>query len=350
MTKLSGPFPRNRRTDSFERRVASSLQGRIVFAEPLVIACSGGPDSVSLLVSVCRAMPSSSIIAAYFDHRLRSEFETQADAVFVRELAEKLSVEFAVGCSEFPIASSEASARVARYRWLGSILSQEGAVTLLTGHTRDDQAETVLLNLARGTGLRGARGMRLESPWPVAMSGDKAMRLLRPLLGVTRSEIDTYLEALSLEARSDSTNETLIYARNRVRHQVLPALQEVNVEVREHLARFADRVDEADLALEVWAEREFAAIGAVRGNIADIERRPLRELPAAVAAYVLEIAASRIGLELNARQINTLLECTARRGAHCDLADGRAWTDDHKLLLQIGSKIEEEDRNAIASD
>lgn len=345
MTKLSGTFPRNRRTDSFERHVASALEGRITFDEPLVIACSGGPDSVALLVSVRRAIPSSPIVAAYFDHQLRSESETQADTVFVRELAEDLSVEFAVGCSEFPLAPSEASARVARYRWLGSILSQERCATLLTGHTRDDQAETVLLNLARGTGLRGARGMRLESSWPVAMSGDEAMRLLRPLLGVTRSEIDSYLGALSLEARSDSTNETLIYARNRVRHQVLPALQEVNSEVREHLARFAERAAEADLALEAWAAREFAAMGSVRGNIAELDRRPLRDLPVAIAVNVLEIAASRIGLELNARQIATLLECTSRRGAHCDLADGYAWTDDEKLLLQAGSQIEQKDEN-----
>ena len=345
MAKLSETFPRNRRTDAFERRVASSLEGRIAFEERLVIACSGGPDSVALLVSVRRAMPSSPIIAAYFDHQLRSESETQADAAFVRGLAENLSVEFVVGCSELPLTSGEASARIARYRWLGSILSQEEAVTLLTGHTRDDQAETVLLKLARGTGLRGARGMRVESPWPVAMSGDKAMRLLRPLLVVTRSEIDTYLSALSLEARSDSTNKTLIYARNRVRHRVLPALQEVNSEVREHLARFADRADEASSALEIWAGREFAAIGIVRGNIAEIERLPLRALPVAIATNVLEIAASRIGLELNARQIATLLECTSRRGARCDLADGFAWTDDEKLLLQTAPEIEAKDRN-----
>jgi tRNA(Ile)-lysidine synthase len=270
----------------------------------------------------------------------------------VATLAAALGACVALGHADSPLPGDEATARQARYRWLarvatnvpeGTDVPEVSATAVATGHTRDDQAETVLLNLARGGGLRGAAGMEAVAAWPVPAPASAGLRLIRPLLEVSRAEISGYLEALGVEARLDPTNELSGYARNRVRREVLPALETVNSEVRAHLAEFAGRAREADEALDAWAAREFAELAAAElaageARCVRIDRRRLLALPAEVARRVIVIAGRSIGLELNARQRAALLEITSKAGARVDLSGGAGATAGQWLTLAVAEE------------
>ena len=331
-------LPRNRRTGAFERPIATFLAARVDPHEPLVVACSGGPDSVAALVATSRARAPGHTVAACFDHRIRPSEVGVADAAFVADLAASLGAAFVVGAATQPLVGDEHGARLARYRWLLSACREAGARFLVTGHTEDDQAETVLLHLARGAGLRGAAAMAAVSPWPVddeagGVGAEVARNVLRPLLDRSRTDVVAYLDALGLTAQQDETNEARAYARNRVRHDVLPALEAVNPRVRRHLAEFASRAREADDALERWAGEAVGALVAFEGGQASLDRRRLGELPPAVARRVVRLAAARAGIALDAVQTAAILEAARRRGAHLDLAGGSARTNGSTLFV-----------------
>ncbi len=338
---------RNRATGAFERRVGGALGAVASDAPPLLVACSGGPDSSAALVAVVRARqaaPGGEVLAATFDHGLRPPAETRADRAAVEALATVLGVRCLAGAPDEPLAPSEDAARQARYRWLGAAAFEVGAAACVTGHTLDDQAETVLLRLTRGAGLAGAAGMAPAAPWPVPLEGlpgaeDAAPRLLRPLLDVRRAEVLGYLDALGLAEqglapRRDPGNETLVFDRNRVRRRVLPELRRLNPRAAEALAGFARRAGRDNEALEVWAAAESARLVRVDDAGARIERAGLRALPQAVGSRVLRGAGVELGLTLAADQLEALLRIAGRRGARLDLAGGEAWTEDSELRLR----------------
>lgn len=292
-------YPRTRLTGAFERRVGATLHAHLAPDAPVVVACSGGPDSTATLIAVARVR-SASVTAATFDHRMREGAETETE--IVRRVSCDLDVGFLQGRATAALRGEDA-ARVARYRWLARACADAGAGTCLTGHTRDDQAETVLLRLARGAGARGVAGMADASSWPVSGRGTAGLRLLRPLLGVTRTEVEEYLGALGVVAARDPSNEALDYARNRVRQAVLPALTEVNGQARDHLSAFAERQREDDEALVLWARRWLGEHVEPDREGAVLPRRSLAALPKAVGCRVLMEAASGLGLRLGGRHL-----------------------------------------------
>lgn len=228
---------------------------------------------------------------------MRSQAEADTERAVVCRVAAALAVTVIEGHAT-TTPKGEATARAARYRWLGRAASQLGASACATGHTRDDQAETVVMRLARGSGARGAAGMAAGAPWPVVTPSARAVSLVRPLLEVGRAEVEAYLDALGVIAAHDSSNDSDAFARNRVRRQVLPALRAVNERATEHLAAFATRQREDDEALTVWAmkwlgEHAHAAPDAVR-----LPRTLLEAVPAAVRARVLIAAAEGLGMRL----------------------------------------------------
>jgi tRNA(Ile)-lysidine synthase len=182
---------------------------------------------------------------AHFDHKIRGE-ASDADAQFVAGIATQLGVGFHPGEADVPALaaegrlSTETAAREARYAFLRRTAAACGYSRIAVGHTRDDQAETVLLAVVRGSGLAGLGGM-------APLAGDIA----RPLLEATRAEVMAYLEARRLAFRTDETNFSLDHTRNRVRHVLVPLLEtEFNPDVKGALARLADtlRADEDYLA------------------------------------------------------------------------------------------------------
>jgi tRNA(Ile)-lysidine synthase len=214
----------------------------------VLAAVSGGADSVALLLglSQVRAAGPGRLVAAHFNHRLRGS-ESDQDQAFVEELARAGGVELILGSATADLAAArgglglEGAARQARYEFLASAADQCGARYVATAHTADDQSETILHHILRGTGLAGLAGIPRTRPLTPAAT------LIRPLLAVTRSEVLEYLKLLGKSYREDSSNLSLDLTRNRIRRELLPLLErDYSPHVRAALLRLGRIADEAD--------------------------------------------------------------------------------------------------------
>lgn len=232
----------------------------------LVVGFSGGQDSTCLLHALSRPRLKLDVVAAHVDHALRPDSAETAQEV--ARAAEALGVRCEVRRVDVPAYrralpgwSIQPAARAARYRVLVSVAQQTDAKAVLVAHTADDQAETVLLNLLRGAGLAGLSGMPLDEsiepsrlgPPLTEISADLQtgpLRLARPLLGVTRPTTLAYCAELDLPIIEDLSNLSRSYTRNRVRLDLLPALEQFNPGIRGVLARTADLAAEDAAALD----------------------------------------------------------------------------------------------------
>lgn len=211
----------------------------------VVAAVSGGPDSMTLLGLLCTLAEKHSlrIHAAHLDHGLRGE-ESEADAKFVDETCRNWGVPVVMERTDVAALrarrrlSWEAAAREARYDFLARVSASVGASAVVLGHTADDQAETVLLHLLRGTGLRGLQGMLSLSRWR-GRDGAPDVALSRPLLRVTRQETEAYCAEHQIVPRQDSSNRDERFTRNRIRMSLIPQLRRYNPAVREALTRLS---------------------------------------------------------------------------------------------------------------
>ena len=213
-------------------------------AATLVVACSGGPDSTALLHALVALQPTArlKLHVAHLNHDFRGQ-EAEDDARFVAHMAKRLGLDSTVAEDdpiayqrEMGISSFEEAAREVRYRFLTGLAHRINADAIVLGHTADDQAETILMHLIRGAGLPGLRGMREVSRWRDGPQGQSAV-LFRPLLEAKRNDTRAYCLELGIPFRVDSTNSSLRFTRNRIRHKLLPALEEYNPRVREALLR-----------------------------------------------------------------------------------------------------------------
>lgn len=246
----------------WRRTVAPVGDGRIV------IAVSGGADSCALLLAVWELVKSRrldlSVVVAHLDHGLRGE-EAAADAAWVLKLAGGLGYECRVGRAEVADRAHrsgdnlEQAARGERYEFLARTAREQGARYVLTGHTLDDQAETVLLALLRGSGAEGLSGM----PRTRALDEGGDVSLARPLLGwARRADTEAYCREQCVEPRRDAMNEDERYRRVRVRRQLIPLLETFNPRAVEALARAADLLREDAASLDGQAAKLLeAAIG-----------------------------------------------------------------------------------------
>ena len=228
----------------------------ILPGERVAAGISGGADSVCLLYMLLawRERCPFTLLPVHVEHGVRGE-ESLEDAAFTERLCAGLGLPCHVehvdmnGFALREKLSPEEAGRKLRYAAFKEALGESGG-RIAVAHNRNDQAETVLLNLARGSGLRGLGGMR-----PV--SG----RIIRPLLETSRGEIEDWLRGRGITWRTDSTNDQLCYARNRIRHIALPALTEsVNSAAAEHICRAAEKAAEADRYLEKLAEEKYSSL------------------------------------------------------------------------------------------
>lgn len=223
-------------TDSVCKKVARTLSeyGMVAPGDLVVAGVSGGPDSVCLLDCLHRLAGNFrlSVIVAHFDHGLRPA-EDSFETAFVRHVAEALGLPFATNYTlpEIrPGASREEQARLARYRFLEEVKHRYGATRIAVGHTKDDQAETVLMRLLRGSGTAGL----------AAIPPMRGETVIRPLINVTRKEVLDYLNSRGLDAVQDSSNTGNLYLRNRIRHELMPLLTGYQPRLVERLARTAE--------------------------------------------------------------------------------------------------------------
>ncbi|NBM19236.1 tRNA lysidine(34) synthetase TilS [Streptomyces sp. GC420] len=257
-------------------------------ASPLVlVACSGGADSMALASALAFEAPKLGIRAGgvTVDHGLQSGSDDRAAEVAARMTALGLDPVEAVTVTVGRTGGPEAAARDARYAALDAAADRHGAAAVLLGHTRDDQAETVLLGLARGSGIRSLSGM-------AAVSGQRG-RYRRPFLGLDRQTARKACMAQSLPVWDDPHNADPAYTRSRLRHEGLPALEKaLGKGVVEALARTASLSrDDAD-ALDAWAAEAARAVCAENG---ELEVSKLFVLPPAVRRRVLRRAAIQAG-------------------------------------------------------
>ncbi len=217
------------------------------FTAKVVVAVSGGADSMALLhlLTRVRVAWNLDLVVAHLDHNIRPE--SGDDASFVREMARRWNITFET--SRLPAealtleGNLEATARRLRYRFLAQVAvgqQVEGcAVDVAVAHTANDQAETVLMNLIRGSGVHGLAGMRAVRPLHLEKEPAPGIRVVRPLLDVSRSEIIQYLEEHDISWREDVSNQDRTFMRNRIRHELLPFLEEINPRVVASLCRTA---------------------------------------------------------------------------------------------------------------
>ncbi len=226
---------------------ALRVECRIKLADELIVAVSGGPDSLCLLHALL-ALGHRPIVA-HFDHQLRPE--SSADAAHVASLASALALRFVAGSDDVAAyaaskkLSTELAGRVLRYGFLFAQARAHGAVAVAVGHTADDQVETILMHLLRGTGLSGLRGM---GPRVILPEFDPSIPIVRPLLGIWRVDTVEYCRRHDLPVLHDTSNESRAYLRNRVRLDVIPSLEAYNSQIRRAVWRLG-RSAAADLAL-----------------------------------------------------------------------------------------------------
>lgn len=288
---------------------------------PLVVAVSGGADSVALLFLLAELASETGTVlhVAHFDHRTRRT--AAQDAQLVSDLAARVGATIRVGRAERR-PKGEDEARRARYAFLRRVAAEHGASAIATGHTRDDQAETVLLHLTRGSGLAGLAAMRPSRDGVV-----------RPLLCIGREGTTEVCKALGIAPIEDPTNRSLRFARNRIRHRVLPQLAAINPQVTVALARLADA---AAAAAEARRARAEALVGAATHDLTiDLDR--LGE-DADLREEALALAWERAtGMLLSARQRSALAaEATRRDGSSSvDLLGGRAVREYGSLRIEV---------------
>jgi tRNA(Ile)-lysidine synthase len=247
----------------------------------VLVAVSGGADSTALLqllVRLARSMPMT-LHVAHLDHGLRGE-ESVADRRFVEEMAAGLGVPFTSRVLEPAGRLSEDQARAHRHRFLGHVAQTVGAQRIATGHTRDDQAETLLLNLLRGAGTRGLAGIP-------AVRG----RYVRPLLMASRQDVEGWLREQQILWREDASNEDRSFTRNRVRHELLPLLeQDYRPGIRGRLAATAKLLqDDQDLLTRLAGEHYRRLVEPCPDGMA-LDAPGLRALPPALSRRLLRRA------------------------------------------------------------
>jgi len=233
----------------------------------VIAACSGGADSMALLLFLlhCKRELAIEVLATHVNHGLRGA-ASQADANFVTAFCRQNGVEMFLYDAEkagveIPLHASEEWARRLRYDWFDRLAAEQEAL-IATAHTMSDQAETLLLRLARGTGLHGAGGI-----------APRRGIYLRPCLCLTRCETEAYCEANGQNYVQDETNATDEYARNRVRHGAVPVLQSVNPAAEKAIARFCTQMQE----LDSWFSAEAAALLQSAATPNGYEVEPLRK-------------------------------------------------------------------------
>ena len=244
-------------------------------ANPVLAAVSGGPDSLALL-HVLHGL-GYPLVCATFNHRLRPE--AADEAAYVRQVAESLGVRFVTDSADVAAyaeaegLSIEEAARTLRYRFLFRAAREAGAQAVATGHTADDQAETVLMHFLRGAGLAGLKGMAPRVVLPVfdaVPAGYKEIPLARPLLNWQRADTEAYCRENGLSPLCDPSNADTTYFRNRLRHELIPALENYNPRIRQALVRTALALqgDEALLAEVIDAAWQKSVLELGAGFVA----------------------------------------------------------------------------------
>ncbi|MGI8858049.1 MAG: tRNA lysidine(34) synthetase TilS [Thermomicrobiales bacterium] len=301
------PQSANRLTE----RVHAAVRAVVPFAgaSNLLIACSGGADSTCLAHAVVAVAQQNgwTVTIAHVRHGLRPDDSRDDEAV--RALAASLNTPFAHGALTWPDHAqpervSEAALRAGRYAALARMARAAGAGVILTGHTMDDQAETILLHLLRGTGLTGLTGMDTSAALPIGDENSNEqtedhLRIVRPLLGIQRAETEAYCAAHRLTVIHDPSNDDQQWTRNWLRHTVLPELRTRNPAIAETLARAARTLGADAQFLEEETARAFTRSDwRIEKDVSVIDHRAFASEPPALRMRMVRTLLEQYGSSL----------------------------------------------------
>jgi len=322
---------------SLESRVSQFIRNNHLFLDTmkLLVAVSGGPDSVCLLLVLMKLHDELGfdLHIAHLNHKLRGA-ESDNDAEYVSQLAQKLDLPVTIDIRDVEEyrekhgGTVEEAAREVRYDFFAETAKSVGADTVAVGHTRDDNIETIIMHLVRGTGTRGLRGLK---PLTQLNAKTGVVKVLRPLLELTRDETIGYCRMSGYEPRIDSSNESLAPLRNQIRHQFIPLLESYNEQVGEALLRdariAADELDFMDTAAgELWG-----SIAKKHKNKVTIDKKGFTGLPLALQRHLLRQSIEKITgslKDIEVRHIESIMNAL-------DLQVGKQITLPERLLFIV---------------
>jgi len=309
--------------------------------QTIVVGVSGGADSMALLHILNQLMPRLNFVlhAATFDHQLRGA-ESAGDVQFVEQVCHEWGIAVTSGRADVSKmahqkqVSIETAARLARYDFLAETAYNAGVNIIAVAHHADDQAETVLMHLLRGAGTHGLAGMTLRSSVP----GHTDLSLIRPLLQVSRADIETYCEQHQIAYRYDSSNADTSILRNAIRLNVLPTLADYTPQVRSTLTRLAEiaAVEDDYLQQHVLNFTQSDEVSVLAERIT-IDRNAFLGLHAALQRRVLIWAITQAGIseDMSANLIVDAIEIAKRgqQGAIALLGSGFRLRVEYSLLV-----------------
>lgn len=277
---------------------------------PVVAAVSGGADSLALLYWLVEG--GERPLVAHFNHQLRPS--AQAEANFVRQTAQTLGLAYFEGTADAGAwaaqqhLSVEEAARELRYRFLFQTARAQNATAVLTGHTADDQAETLLMHFLRGAALPGLKGMSART---LLKSFDPSLPLLRPLLAWSRAQTEAFCRERGLHFQTDESNADPAYLRNRLRHELLPLLETYNPNLRQTLNKTARVLQEEEALLEEVENQAWDKISLAQSAFVRLEKQALQNLAPALRRRLLRRAAFWLRPALRDVDFDTLQRAAA---------------------------------------
>ena len=259
-----------------------------------LLAVSGGIDSMCLADLFYNRLGFYNLAIAHCNFNLRGE-ESDADEALVRQWASERDIDVhfksfdTVAYAERNGLSIEMAARELRYRWFAELCLTHKYGYVAVAHHADDNAETMMLNLLRGTGLKGVSGMKPISPLPYTPEGEKIM-LMRPLLSFTRKQIEGYAHGHSVPYRTDSTNASVEYRRNSIRHEVFPVFERMNPSFVRTFNRTMNYFSDAEEIVSQWCRCAAESIVSYEGDsmLIDTDRLLLNQQWRYLLFYILE--------------------------------------------------------------
>ena len=324
---------------TLEQKVIDFIQehGLISAGEKLVVAVSGGADSVCLLHVLVwwQAESDVELHIAHLNHQLRGA-ESDSDASYVADLAYHLDIPSTIECRDVAAyrnrrgCSLEEAAREVRYGFLAEVAKVVGASRVVVGHNRDDHIETILLHLLRGTGMVGLRGLQPQSLLPCG-EGKGRIEIVRPLLEVTRQETLDYCHRYHLEPRTDSSNVSPSFLRNRVRLELIPVLKNYNPGIGEALVRLATIADDDVSFIEEQASLLWDGVAKEENGAVYLDVSKIARLPRAMQRQVFRLAVAQLRgslRDIEADHIEAMVEFLSKPA-------GKRLSLPHDLMLSM---------------
>ena len=334
-----------RKEKTLEQRVVNFIQEHNLFSagDKLVVAVSGGGDSVCLLHVLAQGRKELGVElhVAHLNHQLRGA-ESDSDAIYVFDLARRLDVSATIERRDVAAyhdqkgGSLEEAAREVRYSFLAEVARGIGTSKVVVGHTRDDHIETIVMHLLRGAGTTGLRGLQPRSVFQYSEYGGQ-LEVVRPLLEVTRQETLDYCQRYNLAPRSDSSNVSLSFLRNRVRLELLPVLRSYNPSIDKVLLRLADIAGGDISFIEEQASLLWKELAREEGDVIYLNMSKMVTSPRAIQRQVFRRAVKQLRgnlKDVEADHIEAMIDFLSKpAGKKLCLPDGLTLSTEYGRLV-----------------